>query len=70
MFSDYVISCDYTDSTARFVLDGRSDRIKVYPAIYNLSSSLGVVESRYVSDEQIISNLWSIIHAFKRNNSE
>ena len=52
----------------RFVLDGWSERIKVYPGICNSSSTLVVEESRYVSDKQIISYLWSMIYAFKRNN--
>ena len=42
----------------------------MYPGICNLSSYLGTVELRNVSDKQIISNLWSIIYAFKRNNLE
>ena len=41
----------------RFILDGWSERIKVYPGICNLSSSLGIEESRNVSDKQIISSL-------------
>ena len=53
-----------------FVLDEWSEQIKVYPGVCNMSSSLGIAESRYVSDKQIISNWWSIICAFKRNDLE
>ena len=41
----------------RFVLEGWSQRIKVYQGIYNLSSLVGVEEWRYVFDKQIISNI-------------
>ena len=40
--------------------------MKAYSGICNLSSSVRVVESRYVSDKQIISSLWSMVHAFKK----
>ena len=41
----------------RFVLEGRSQGIKVYQGIYNLSSLVGVEEWRYIFDKQIISNI-------------
>ena len=36
--------------------EGWSERIKLYPEITKLLSSEVVLESRYVSDKQIISN--------------
>ena len=40
------------------LLEGWLERIKLYPEIVKLSSSEVVLESRYVSDGQILSNLW------------
>ena len=45
-------------SLPRLFLEGWSERIKLYPEIAKLSSSEVVLESRYVSDKQIMSNLW------------
>ena len=42
----------------RLLLEGWSERIKLYPEIAKLSSSEVVLESRYVSDQQIMPNLW------------
>ena len=39
-------------------LEGWLDCIKLYPKIAKLSSSEIVLESSYVSDKQIMSNLW------------
>ena len=41
-----------------FLLEGWYERIKVYLEISKSLSSEGVLESRYISDMQIISNLW------------
>ena len=43
------------------LLKGWSERTKVYPEISKMLSSEGVLESRYASDIQIISNLWIAI---------
>ena len=42
----------------RLLLKGWSERIKLYLEIAKLSSSEVVLESRYVPDKQIMSNLW------------
>ena len=49
-----------------FVLEGWSERIKVYVGICNLLSLVIVIEWRYVSDKQIIWNLWSINFFFEK----
>ena len=49
------------------LLEGLSERTKVYPEISKLLSSEGVLESRYVSDIQMISNLWIAISTLRRN---
>ena len=42
----------------RLLLGGRSKRINLYPQIAKLLSPEVVLESTYVSDKQIMSNLW------------
>ena len=42
----------------RFLFDGWSDRIKLYPAISKLPSSYAVLETRYVSEIHTKSNFW------------
>ena len=49
-----------------FVLEGWSERIKVYVGICSLLSLVVVIEWRYVSDKQIIWNLWSINFFFQK----
>ena len=45
----------------RLLLEEWSERIKLYPDIAKLPSSEVVVESRYIFDKQIMSNLWIAI---------
>ena len=40
------------------LLEGWFERIKLYPEIAKLSSLVVMLESIYVSDKQIMSNLW------------
>ena len=43
---------DFGTNVPQLLLDGWSERIKLYPGITKLSSSMGTVESRYVSERQ------------------
>ena len=52
----------------RSLLRGWSERTKLYPHISNVSSSGELLELRYVSERQIISNLWNARYALKRDN--
>ena len=54
-------------TSPRLLFDGWSERTRLYPSISKLSLLVGILESRQVSDKQIISNLWIAIYALKRN---
>ena len=49
----------------RLLFEGWSDRI--ITGYFQIVTSGELLESRYVSDMQIISNLWVAIYAFSRN---
>ena len=52
----------------RLLLRGWSECTKLYPDIPNVSSSGELLELRYVSERQIMSNLWNARYTLKRDN--
>ena len=50
------------------LLRGWSEHSKLYPGISNVSSSGELLELRYVSERQILSNLRNARFALKRDN--
>ena len=53
----------------RLFLEGWLEGILFYPEIAKLSSSeVYSARIKYVSDKQIMSNLWIAMYAFRRNN--
>ena len=52
----------------RLLLREWSEHTKLYPDIPNVKSSGEMLELRYVSKRQIMSNLWNARYAIKRDN--
>ena len=52
----------------RLLLREWSEHTKLYPDIPNVSSSVEMLDLRYVSERPIMSNLWNVRYGLKRNN--
>ena len=58
----------YTQTPPDILLEGWSDRTELWTWISKLPSFGATPELKYVSDKQIMSNLWTAINAFREDN--